>query len=178
MCAFGGLTIFGVCACLCALHASFSFFILTISSKFRYVLEGHDRGVNWASFHRNSPLIISGADDRQLKLWRMNDTKAWEVDAFRGHFNNVSCCLFHPRQDLILSNSEDKTIRVWDMSKRTGIQVRVHLSPSVVQIRSYLIYFVCAYLYYTSSFPVFPLGHCRRSAVSMIVSGFLPRIPK
>lgn len=85
----------------------------------KYVLEGHDRGVNWAAFHPTLPLIISGADDRQIKLWRMSDTKAWEVDTMRGHYNNVSCCIFHPRQDFMLSNGEDKTIRVWDMSKRT-----------------------------------------------------------
>lgn len=88
----------------------------------KYVLEGHDRGVNWASFHPSLPLIVSGADDRQVKLWRMNDTKAWEVDTLRGHVNNVSCVLFHARQDIIVSNSEDKSIRVWDMSKRTGVQ--------------------------------------------------------
>lgn len=86
------------------------------------MLEGHDRGVNWAAFHPTLPLIISGADDRQVKLWRMNDTKAWEVDTLRGHVNNVSCVIFHARQDIIVSNSEDKSIRVWDMSKRTGVQ--------------------------------------------------------
>lgn len=88
----------------------------------KYVLEGHDRGVNWASFHPSLPLIVSGADDRQVKLWRMNDTKAWEVDTLRGHVNNVSCVMFHPKHDLIVSNSEDKSIRIWDMSKRTGVQ--------------------------------------------------------
>ena len=41
----------------------------------KYVLEGHERGVNWASFHPTLPLVISGADDRQIKLWRMNETK-------------------------------------------------------------------------------------------------------
>eukprot|EP00928_Gymnodinium_smaydae_P028308 TRINITY_DN2160_c0_g3_i1.p1 TRINITY_DN2160_c0_g3~~TRINITY_DN2160_c0_g3_i1.p1 ORF type:complete len:1244 (-),score=301.09 TRINITY_DN2160_c0_g3_i1:224-3895(-) len=87
----------------------------------KYVLEGHDRGVNWASFHPSLPLIVSGADDRLIKLWRMNDSKAWEVETFRGHFNNVSSVLFHPRKELILSNSEDRTIRVWDTTKRTGI---------------------------------------------------------
>lgn len=85
----------------------------------KHVLEGHDRGVNWASFHPTLPLIVSGADDRQIKLWRMNDSKAWEVDTCRGHYNNVSCVIFHPRQELLLSNSEDKSIRVWDMTKRT-----------------------------------------------------------
>lgn len=88
----------------------------------KHVLEGHDRGVNWVAFHPTMPLIVSGADDRQVKLWRMNDSKAWEVDTCRGHYNNVSCVMFHPRQELILSNSEDKSIRVWDMSKRTGVQ--------------------------------------------------------
>ncbi|CAI5484716.1 unnamed protein product [Closterium sp. Yama58-4] len=88
----------------------------------KHVLEGHDRGVNWAAFHPSLPLIVSGADDRQVKLWRMNDTKAWEVDTLRGHVNNVSCVLFHARQDIIVSNSEDKSIRVWDMSKRTSAQ--------------------------------------------------------
>eukprot|EP00197_Chlamydomonas_leiostraca_P002770 CAMPEP_0202857082 /NCGR_PEP_ID=MMETSP1391-20130828/157_1 /ASSEMBLY_ACC=CAM_ASM_000867 /TAXON_ID=1034604 /ORGANISM="Chlamydomonas leiostraca, Strain SAG 11-49" /LENGTH=1227 /DNA_ID=CAMNT_0049535841 /DNA_START=68 /DNA_END=3751 /DNA_ORIENTATION=+ len=88
----------------------------------KYVLEGHDRGVNWAAFHPSLPLIVSGADDRQVKLWRYNESKAWEVDTLRGHTNNVSCVMFHARQDLIISNSEDKSIRVWDMSKRTGVQ--------------------------------------------------------
>ncbi|GKV21086.1 hypothetical protein SLEP1_g31103 [Rubroshorea leprosula] len=88
----------------------------------KYVLEGHDRGVNWAAFHPTLPLIVSGADDRQVKLWRMNETKAWEVDTLRGHMNNVSCVMFHAKQDIIVSNSEDKSIRVWDVTKRTGIQ--------------------------------------------------------
>jgi coatomer subunit alpha len=42
----------------------------------KYVLEGHDRGVNWASFHPTLPLVVSGADDRQVKLWRMNGEPA------------------------------------------------------------------------------------------------------
>ncbi|POY75773.1 hypothetical protein BMF94_1183 [Rhodotorula taiwanensis] len=88
----------------------------------KYVLEGHDRGVNWATFHPTLPLIVSCGDDRQIKLWRMSETKAWEVDTCRGHFNNVSQVLFHPKHELIISNSEDKTIRVWDMTKRTAVQ--------------------------------------------------------
>ena len=38
----------------------------------KHVLEGHDRGVNWVSFHHSIPIVASGADDRQVKLWRMN----------------------------------------------------------------------------------------------------------
>ncbi|EGD72417.1 COP1 protein [Salpingoeca rosetta] len=88
----------------------------------QHVLEGHDRGVNWAAFHGTSPLVVSGADDRTVKLWRMNDTKAWEVDTCRGHYNNVVCVLFHPRQDLVVSASEDCSIRVWDTQRRASVQ--------------------------------------------------------
>jgi coatomer protein complex subunit alpha (xenin) len=88
----------------------------------KFVLEGHDRGVNWVSFHPTLPLIISAGDDRLVKLWRMSETKAWEVDTCRGHFQNASACLFHPHQDLILSVGEDKTIRVWDLNRRTSVQ--------------------------------------------------------
>jgi coatomer subunit alpha len=88
----------------------------------KFVLEGHDRGVNWVAFHPTLPLIVSAGDDRLVKLWRMSETKAWEVDTCRGHFQNVSACLFHPHQDLIMSVGEDKTIRVWDLNKRTSVQ--------------------------------------------------------
>ena len=88
----------------------------------KFVLEGHDRGVNWVSFHPTLPLLVSAGDDRLVKLWRMSETKAWEVDTCRGHFQNTSCCLFHPHLDLILSAGEDKTIRVWDLNKRTSVQ--------------------------------------------------------
>lgn len=88
----------------------------------KYVLEGHDRGVNWVSFHPTLPLVVSAGDDRLIKIWRMSETKAWEVDTCRGHFNNASAALFHRTQDLILSVGEDKTIRVWDANKRTAVQ--------------------------------------------------------
>ncbi|KAK6623727.1 hypothetical protein RUM43_009580 [Polyplax serrata] len=90
-----------------------------VDAVVKHVLEGHERGVNWTCFHPTMPLIVSGADDRLIKFWRINDAKAWEVDTCRGHYNNVSCVLFHPRNELMLSNSEDKSIRVWDITKRT-----------------------------------------------------------
>jgi coatomer protein complex subunit alpha (xenin) len=88
----------------------------------KFVLEGHERGVNWASFHPTQPLIVTGADDRQVRLWRMNENKAWQLGAMRGHTNNVSCVLFHPRFDFIISDSEDRTIRIWDMNKRVCLK--------------------------------------------------------
>lgn len=93
-----------------------------VNAVVKYVLEGHDKGVNWAAFHPTLPLIVSAGDDRLVKLWRMSDTKAWEVDTCRGHTGNVLSAVFHPHQDLIISVSDDKTIRVWDLNKRTPVK--------------------------------------------------------
>ncbi|EDK36476.2 hypothetical protein PGUG_00574 [Meyerozyma guilliermondii ATCC 6260] len=93
-----------------------------VNAIVKYVLEGHDKGVNYATFHPTLPLIVSAGDDRLVKLWRMNATTAWEVDTCRGHTGNVLSAIFHPQQDLIISVADDKTIRVWDMNRRTPVK--------------------------------------------------------
>uniref|UniRef100_A0A2K5HGL7 Coatomer subunit alpha n=1 Tax=Colobus angolensis palliatus TaxID=336983 RepID=A0A2K5HGL7_COLAP len=62
----------------------------TTDAVVKHVLEGHDRGVNWAAFHPTMPLIVSGADDRQVKIWRMNgDDEHFAQTNILGHFPNV-----------------------------------------------------------------------------------------
>jgi coatomer protein complex subunit alpha (xenin) len=81
----------------------------------KFILEGHDRGVNWACFHPSKSAVASASDDRSVKLWRYNEVRAWEVDTLRGHTNNVNMVLFHG-DALLLSVAEDKSCRVWDVS--------------------------------------------------------------
>lgn len=38
----------------------------------KYILKGHDRGVNRASFHPTLPQIVSGANGGWIKIWQMN----------------------------------------------------------------------------------------------------------
>lgn len=49
----------------------------------KFVLEGHDRGVNWVAFHPTLPLIVSAGDDRLVKLWRMSGMA--NTSSFRLH---------------------------------------------------------------------------------------------
>ncbi|KAF0990267.1 hypothetical protein HZS_3940, partial [Henneguya salminicola] len=83
------------------------------------ILEGHERGLNWVSFHPTQPLIISCSDDRSLKIWRFSENGAFEIDTLRGHYNNVCCATFSHMSDVIISVSEDKSLRVWDSNKYT-----------------------------------------------------------
>ena len=89
----------------------------------RVVIDGHDKQVNWAAFHPKKRMIVSGADDNLVKVWRYQDTKAWELETLQGHKHYVTGCLFHPKYDLVISTSEDKTLCVWDYTNKTLINV-------------------------------------------------------
>ena len=96
--------------------------VLTMDVTVKFKLDGHDRGVNWAVFHPTLMLIASGADDKNIKIWKYSDVKCTEADTLRGHFNNVSSVVFHPTLDILISNSEDKSLRIWDLAKKTCIE--------------------------------------------------------
>jgi hypothetical protein len=49
----------------------------------------------------SSPLIPSAADDCSIRIWRMNESRGWEVNACHGHFNNVSNAQFHPKHTFL-----------------------------------------------------------------------------
>lgn len=89
----------------------------------KFTLEGHERGVNWVSFHPTSDIILSAGDDHTIKLWGYNDERAWELDTINGHGGNISCAIFHPNKDIIISAAEDKTLRFWDSTRFTLIDV-------------------------------------------------------
>ena len=65
-------------------------------------------------FTRTQPYLLSGADDKTIKLWDYQ-TKAC-LQTLEGHGHNVSSVCFHPRLPLIISASEDGTVRLWHSS--------------------------------------------------------------
>ena len=87
----------------------------------KHILDSHEKGVNWVTFHPTMKILASAADDKSIKLWRLSGNKHWEMDTLKGHTGNVSCVLFHPRMEILLSNSEDRTMRFWDMQRRLSI---------------------------------------------------------
>jgi len=59
----------------------------------------------------DKPYLLSGADDRTVKIWDYQ-TKAC-LQTLEGHGHNVSSVCFHPRLPMIISASEDGTVRLW-----------------------------------------------------------------
>ncbi|CAD8089698.1 unnamed protein product [Paramecium sonneborni] len=85
------------------------------------IMDGHKDQLNWCAFHKSEPLIITSGDDKNIKLWKYNENKAWEFDSLSGHTNNVCCAEFNSKGDVIISDSEDHTIRIWDATTRKQI---------------------------------------------------------
>eukprot|EP01084_Bolivina_argentea_P030913 57230_1 len=62
-------------------------------------------------------LVVSASDDREIKVWRFSENRAWEIITYRGHLNNISSVLFYANENIVISCSEDKSIRIWDLSR-------------------------------------------------------------
>ena len=87
----------------------------------KHIIEGHERGINFISWHPSGQMLLSASDDRLVKVWQLDAFRAWEVDTYSGHFNNVSSAIFAYHGDIIISNSEDRTLRVWDTHSKNCI---------------------------------------------------------
>ena len=53
----------------------------------------------------DKPYLISGADDRLIKIWDYQNKSC--VQTLDGHSHNVTTVCFHPELPLIISGSED-----------------------------------------------------------------------
>ncbi|KIM33655.1 hypothetical protein M408DRAFT_61483 [Serendipita vermifera MAFF 305830] len=77
------------------------------------ILVDHDDQVRSVSFSPDSRRIVSGSDDRTIRVW---DAETGDIVAgpFEGHVEAVNSVAFSPNGSRIVSGSEDGTIRLWD----------------------------------------------------------------
>jgi WD40 repeat protein len=91
---------------------------------------GHAGSVVAASFSPDGRHVLSGGDDRTLRLWERATGKP--VRTFMGHESYVKSVAFAPDGRSALSGGSDGTVRLWDVT--TGKELRVfrkHSEPLV-----------------------------------------------
>jgi len=74
----------------------------------------HKHIVKTVDFSYDSSKLISGCNDKKLRLFDLNDYAA-EPIIFNGHTSSIKKCIFLDNSNKVLSIADDKTMRVWDV---------------------------------------------------------------
>jgi len=86
--------------------------------------DGHRSIVNSVAFHPTLPLLATGSNDTNVKLWHLDkpDGSMWRatcvttLDRSKGGHNNGVCSVaFHPTLPLLATGSYDSTVKLWHM---------------------------------------------------------------
>ena len=96
---------------------------------------GHPYGVTSVAFSPDGTRLLSGSDDKTLKLW--DAATGALLRTFEGHSDQVRSVAFSPDGTRLLSGSDDRTLKLWDAA--TGAPLRTfegHLRTSVSRWRS------------------------------------------
>ncbi|KAB5587428.1 hypothetical protein CTheo_9134 [Ceratobasidium theobromae] len=76
--------------------------------------------VSSVAFSPNGVCIVSGSDDRTVRVWHTH-SGALVAGPFFGHVEGVMSVAFFPDGTRVVSGSWDSTIRIWDLSNIPGI---------------------------------------------------------
>ena len=75
-------------------------------------LEGHKADIDCLQALPDGR-IVSGSDDRTLRIWTKSAGGKWDSEVLSGHNDLVRCLQVLP-DGTIVSGSADKTLRIWD----------------------------------------------------------------
>ena len=92
--------------------------------KERFTLTGHTGIIRDCAISPDSSFIVSGSDDKTLKVWDAATGKPRAT--FTGHTDRVTTCAISPDSSFIVSGSSDKSLRIWDL--RTGKERAIRFS--------------------------------------------------
>ena len=84
-------------------------------------LEGHQGFVQAVALSSDGTMVVSGSDDKTLKVWNLAAGKA--LRTLEGHEGAVTAVALSEDASIAVSASADRTLRVWDVA--TGKSLRV-----------------------------------------------------
>jgi WD40 repeat protein len=76
------------------------------------VVDGHKADVTSVAFSRDGGRLVSGSDDRTVRIWDAETGKPMG-EPFQGHTGWVLFVAFSPDGKRVVSGSADQTVRIW-----------------------------------------------------------------
>ena len=73
--------------------------------------EGHSSYVSSVAYSPDGTKIISGSDDKTIKIWDANTGQC--LKSLEGHSDYVNSVAFSPDGTKIISGSTDTTVKIW-----------------------------------------------------------------
>jgi WD40 repeat protein len=84
-------------------------------------MRGHEGGVTSVAFDRAGGRIVSGSEDRTVRVW--DAATGAELSCLRGHESGVNSVAFERAGGRVVSGSYDRTVRVWDAATGACLEV-------------------------------------------------------
>jgi WD40 repeat protein len=108
------------------LFASLLFFNAGVAQKLETAVQwGHTRAIKSVDFSHSGEFIVSGSEDKTIKLWEVSSGR--ELRTFNGHQSIVNDVLFTPDDKQLISASRDRRIYFWDVL--TGNIIKYYEQP-------------------------------------------------
>lgn len=76
-------------------------------------MEGHTGMVNSVCFSHDEKKLLSGSNDKSIKLWDLSTAIC--LQTYYGHEYHVNNVQFSPTDEYFISGSLDHTIRLWSV---------------------------------------------------------------
>jgi WD40 repeat protein len=89
----------------------------------------HTGAVNTAAFSADGSHIVSGSDDKTLKIW---DLETGQATTLSGHGGPIHSAAFSPDGRYVVSASEDGTLRLWHWKMKQFWTLEEHSDPIYV----------------------------------------------
>lgn len=93
---------------------------LVHGQKFLATLAGHINWVRSAEFHPDGGTIVSGSDDRTVRLWDLERHEC--LQQFSDGMGMINSVRFHPNGSLLGTGGSDNYVQIWDIRSKMLVQ--------------------------------------------------------
>lgn len=97
-----------------------------------HTFEGHMGAIRAVSISVNSKLLLSGGDDKTLRVWDIQNHTCFKV--IKGHTNAIFSVQFNQEGTKAISGSGDRTVQLWDVESGECIKIFTGHTGSVTAV--------------------------------------------